>query len=423
MLPPTHLIFLTLASVKCATSEPTCFDQTARFPFSDDSTKYWECLNGVQTLRYCPQKHHFDHVSQTCRVLDDFPVLDDVECSPDNVDFLPHPSDCTKYVWCYYGTPYVIDCQDGLWFSPSEKRCVQPVSSGCATTTVPPWTTPDGSVCEDVPEGEIVLKRCTCGCLYFWECQGKKATLKECEFKLYFVEERQLCAGLVDCRDETRTPFPWTTTFPTTIVSRPDYNDPRCYGYDDVYFPHPDCTKFTHCEIGWGRVWNCPSGLYFNADLLKCGPYSESSCANFTTLSVPTATTTATTGDPRCNPDGTLDLLPDPTDCTKYIECYEGNSYLLSCPSGLWFSADKKICVPQEEADCIASTTVASTPSNYDPKCKDKEGLLLAHPKSCHKFLECYTSGTFERTCPSGLHFDGENGRCVSPKISTCVTE
>lgn len=125
-----------------------------------------------------------------------------MECSPDNVDFLPHPSDCTKYVWCYYGTPYVIDCQDGLWFSPSEKRCVQPVSSGCATTTVPPWTTPDGSVCEDVPEGEIVLKRCTCGCLYFWECQGKKATLKECEFKLYFVEERQLCAGLVDCRGE-----------------------------------------------------------------------------------------------------------------------------------------------------------------------------------------------------------------------------
>ena len=60
----------------------------------------------------------------------------------------------------------------------------------------------DEGICDDVPEGEIVLKECTCGCRYFWECQGKNQTLKQCLYQLYFVEERQLCTSITECTGE-----------------------------------------------------------------------------------------------------------------------------------------------------------------------------------------------------------------------------
>ncbi|XP_063917514.1 probable chitinase 10 isoform X3 [Zophobas morio] len=212
-----------------------------------------------------------------------------------------------------------------------------------------------------------------------------------------------------DFSDQTRTPLPWTTTFPSTMSSTLGYNDIRCYGHDGEYYPDIACDRFVYCELGWGREFSCPTGLYFNEKESKCGPFSESFCA----------------GDPRCNPDGTPDLLPDLTDCTKYVECYGGYSYSMSCRDGLWFSADQKTCVPPEESGCIASTTVPSTSKlpDHDPRCIGNQGSLVPHPQSCDKFLECHQSRTFERTCPSGLHFAGDNGRCVSPKISTCVSK
>lgn len=68
------------------------------------------------------------------------------------------------------------------------------------------------------------------------------------------------------------------------------------------------------------------------------------------TTSAPHPTTHATV-DPRCADIG-VSTWPHPLDCNKYIQCSDGSSFEMRCPSGLYYSDLDKLCEDPQKSGC-----------------------------------------------------------------------
>ncbi|RWS13140.1 chitinase 4-like protein [Dinothrombium tinctorium] len=53
----------------------------------------------------------------------DYPTSGRVSCMESNVQFIPHPSDCTKYFWCVHGEAMTLTCPSGTMWDPKSNRC------------------------------------------------------------------------------------------------------------------------------------------------------------------------------------------------------------------------------------------------------------------------------------------------------------
>lgn len=56
--------------------------------------------------------------------------IDDPRCADGNNDYWPDV-DCTKFIECYDGWGYLMECPSGLYFNPDDKHCEDPSISGC----------------------------------------------------------------------------------------------------------------------------------------------------------------------------------------------------------------------------------------------------------------------------------------------------
>ncbi|XP_044269545.1 peritrophin-1-like [Tribolium madens] len=175
-----------------------------------------------------------------------------------------------------------------------------------------------------------------------------------------------------------------------------------------TFIPVPgDCNKYIECYNEVGMLLHCPEGLWWHPAINDCdypGSYCQENTTTPTTTTpttttpttptptpTPTTTTTTTTTtptstptptptptptttittptpeptpspnpdpnpDPRCIDDSTQ-LWPHPATCAKYVECFHGNSYEMTCPPGLYFSSSHKKCVNAEESDCCKTSS------------------------------------------------------------------
>lgn len=53
------------------------------------------------------------------------------ECPDDDIELIPHPYDCEKYVLCVFGERIKRRCAEGLEFSPEERTCMLPEDAEC----------------------------------------------------------------------------------------------------------------------------------------------------------------------------------------------------------------------------------------------------------------------------------------------------
>ncbi|XP_053686532.1 peritrophin-1-like [Sabethes cyaneus] len=67
---------------------------------------------------------------------------------------------------------------------------------------------------------------------------------------------------------------------------------------------------------------------------------------------------------------------------------------------------------------CLVSGALSSLlcPRKFNPELT----VHLAHPIDCGKFLTCVGSHPVEQSCPSGLHWNEEQGFCDYPRASNC---
>lgn len=150
-----------------------------------------------------------------------------------------------------------------------------------------------------------------------------------------------------------------------------------------------DCRRFLNCWKGRGHIQTCSVGTVFNPETLECDRPDKVKCgAGLLTQPHTTSTTTLHGQQPQAGsggnrggryidattdsvdilcPPGSQGLEPHPSDCTKFINCANGNVHIQDCGPGTAFSIPMKVCDFKDKVDCSGrggSTTVTSNAGN-----------------------------------------------------------
>ncbi|CAG9815213.1 unnamed protein product [Phaedon cochleariae] len=114
------------------------------------------------------------------------------------------------------------------------------------------------------------------------------------------------------------------------------------------------CNQYLNCWKGRGAPQNCAPGTLFNPKTLECdfpdkvecvtGP-RQNSLGN--SIRVPKSVHQA-----NC-PEGFSGLIPNYTDCSKFISCNDGNSMPMDCPPGTLFDTSQNICDHPNKCTCF----------------------------------------------------------------------
>ncbi|XP_076544924.1 uncharacterized protein LOC117601744 isoform X1 [Osmia lignaria lignaria] len=245
---------------------------------------------------------------------------------------------------------------------------------------------------------------------------------------------------------------------PKSIVARYDSKTGiQCPDFDSsgqFVYP-PDCKFFVNCWKGRAFVQPCAPGTLFNPDTLECDFPHKVKCYGGEVADFPSNDHLESSGkqeplssggghghlknerlqEPRCPPYLT-GMLPHPSNCTKYLQCAHGGTYIRDCGPGTVFNPAISVCdwprnvkgcedalIPKEE------NTTPWHPPEYEDyeykkpgynqkspinqiKCPPGYTGYLPHPETCKKFLQCDHGGTFIMDCGPGTAFN--------PAISVC---
>lgn len=170
----------------------------------------------------------------------------------------------------------------------------------------------------------------------------------------------------VNCLQQTTTEKPTSTTSKPTTTSQPTASTsttvsgssttPRgplnCPPTGLQPYPNPsDCSTFYLCRNGSIDIITCPVGYQFDTLETRCKLIGSAVCNGEVTSS---SIKPHSTEKPNYNCGDHLNgsTFPDPTDCTKYYQCSNGNVVGNHCPPGLEFNSAFQVCDSPEEAKC-----------------------------------------------------------------------
>ena len=116
---------------------------------------------------------------------------------------------------------------------------------------------------------------------------------------------------------------------------------------DAKLYPHPDdCAHFLQCAYGKAIDMTCTNDLVFDPAISACIlPDDELTC-------------------PDIKPCANIDeksYFPHPTDCTKFIQCYNRKERILSCqPPLVWSTAANSCAYKSPAITCPLTDTAKS---------------------------------------------------------------
>jgi hypothetical protein len=181
-------------------------------------------------------------------------------------------------------------------------------------------------------------------CDAYTECVDGVAERKLCPDGLMFNDQntnypRYPCSypQEVECGSRTRTQPPQSTG-----------DCPHQYGLFKAARAQDQCGTYVNCVAGVASISNCPEGLAFNADTVRCDwPDEVPDCdaQRYLRFQCPGVRSEADLGHPRYS---------DPQDCRKFYVCVEGTKpRALSCGLGTVFNPDLGVCdEPQNVPNC-----------------------------------------------------------------------
>ncbi|XP_050080110.1 multiple epidermal growth factor-like domains protein 6 [Anopheles maculipalpis] len=282
--------------------------------------------------------------------------------------FLPHPTDCARFIWCQQGTAMEMGCETGNIFSAPAQSCIPGNVNTC---------TPLTGVCANQPDGTVLPHPDRCD-FFIW-CTEGRPTVNPCPIGEILRPDVQFCVpGNADTCQFTPT-------------------DLMCMGQaDGIRFPHPsDCAQFLQCQGQNAILHTCPVGSIYNAPTRNCVPGNQATCERFNNICVG-------------RPDGTI---PHPTICTGYIYCSSGVAFFEQCAAGTIFDESLGGCVVGNTRTC----------ERTDGMCVGQpDGTRLAHPSDCDVFIVCVTGQTAPIRCPAGEIFNVAAQICVPGNRDTC---
>lgn len=128
-----------------------------------------------------------------------------------------------------------------------------------------------------------------------------------------------------------------------------------------------DCRRFLNCWHGRGHIQTCSVGTVFNPETLECDRPDKVKCeaalgqiqaaSGQLKQSAPKYRAGRLTDintdavDILCSPDA-QGLQPHPSDCTKFVNCANGNVHIQDCGPGTAFDKNMKVCDFRHKVDC-----------------------------------------------------------------------
>ncbi|XP_070070652.1 uncharacterized protein teq isoform X2 [Drosophila takahashii] len=186
-----------------------------------------------------------------------------------------------------------------------------------------------------------------------------------------------------------------------------------------VAYPH-DCHRYVNCYAGSPTIQTCSPGTLFNPRSLVCDHPSNVDCSSAESQSTRLGRLQQFDSKPKC-PAGLNGLHPHPTDCTKFLNCANGQAFVMDCSPGTAFSAASLVCVHKESANCGGGEgtsdhgyPVAPLAPSEDLGCPSGFRGIRPHPHDVHKYLRCGIGVKPQvEQCPQGTIFDGSTLVCV----------
>ncbi|XP_018356826.1 PREDICTED: uncharacterized protein LOC108757046 isoform X3 [Trachymyrmex septentrionalis] len=229
---------------------------------------------------------------------------------------------------------------------------------------------------------------------------------------------------------------------PRLGVECPDNNSTGQFVYP------PDCKFFVNCWKGRAFIQPCAPGTHFNPDTLECDFPHKVKCYEDESAYFKESDSVFEINrksqklqEPKC-PPYLIGLLPHHGDCTKFVQCAHGATYIMSCGPGTVFNPTIGICDwPRNVKGCEdifksdKKIPLASPNFNFEydsAKYIEAKKIicpadfigLLPHPETCKKFLQCANGVTYVMDCGPGTVFNPITTVCDWPyNVLTCKTD
>nr|CAD7594786.1 unnamed protein product [Timema genevievae] len=147
----------------------------------------------------------------------------------------------------------------------------------------------------------------------------------------------------------------------------------------------PDCGRFLNCWKGRGFVQPCAPATLFNPDTLECDFPAKVKCVESTIeewqtfytpsthregkhLPVSTTTTPPIVPKSDCPMEGGTGLASHPNDCSKYLNCWNGEAHIQSCGPGTLFNPVTLVCDYPYNVECGEHRELQEVSTNTDPE-------------------------------------------------------
>ncbi|XP_044261620.1 uncharacterized protein LOC123009400 [Tribolium madens] len=201
------------------------------------------------------------------------------------------------------------------------------------------------------------------------------------------------------------------------------------------------CNQFLNCWKGRGYVQNCAPGTLFNPKTLECDFPEKVYCISGPRQSIlKSAKVIKQVGCPK----EFSGLIPNYTDCSKFINCVSGIENFMDCPPGTLFDINKNICDFPYKATCFngenqkynhqeinSKLDFSKKSSKYtqtgqlsyrqnEVKCPYGSDGIHPHPTDCSKFLNCANGITYVQDCSPGTLFNPLLKICDFPYNVRC---
>ncbi|XP_053957248.1 uncharacterized protein LOC128862566 isoform X3 [Anastrepha ludens] len=222
-----------------------------------------------------------------------------------------------------------------------------------------------------------------------------------------------------------------------------------------------DCRRFVNCWHGRGHIQSCGAGTVFNPETLECDRPDKVVCgtpnangvhsklnekqtslqieANPNKYRAGRLLDVSTDSVNSLCPAGINGLAPHPTDCTKFLNCANGNTHVQSCGPGTAYSISMKVCDFKEKVDCsdrgnagygtlnrrdgplyvnknyektYAKETGSKDEVEGDIFCPPGVSGHFSYPFHSTKFLNCKNGNTAIQNCLPGTVYSLSRNAC-----------